>query len=131
MFTKRVLQKAQRPFTGTLHYKLGTGVTPSRLMVTNFKSHQPTMWPMRFKSSTMSETAPETSDNSIASVPKDLFELGKQLERQHEIKENIAKAKRDIIEKQSEGLKLALNVSRDQVGLNEHIEAMDQELVNS
>ena len=90
---------------------------------------QQLMWPARFKS-TMSGSAAAEGE-SIASVPKDLFELGKQLERQHEIKENITKAKKDIIEKQSEGLKLALNVSRDKASLNEHIEAMDQELINS
>ena len=64
-------------------------------------------------------------------MPKDLFELGQQLEKQHEIKENIARAKREIVSKQSDGLRLALNVSREKAEVDGHIGAMGRREVNS
>ena len=95
-----------------------------RILSVNSPGQTQMMWPMRYKSS-MTE-----QDSSISSQPKDLFDLGTQLERQQEIKENIIKAKKEIIEKQSEGLNLALKVSREQANLNEHIEGMDVDEVN-
>ena len=83
------------------------------------------MWPVRQKSSSIGGEG-----ESIASAPKDLFELGQQLEKQHEIKANIAKVKKEIIQKQSDGLKLALNVSRKKAELGKHIEGMDEKVVN-
>ena len=73
----------------------------------------------------------EGEEGALTSMPKDLFELGQQLEKQHEIKENIAKAKREIVSKQSDGLRLALNVSREKADVDGHIKAMGQRVVNS
>jgi len=52
--------------------------------------------------------------------PKSIFELGAQLERQSEIIQNIKVAKKDILEKQSMGRQLALNVAYRKTDVEEH-----------
>ena len=96
------------------------GLAPSSHMAPNMSFN---MWSVRSKSSQTQE--------SIATAPRDLFELSEQLERQADIKENIRLAKLDIVEKQSEGRQLALNISRENQELSEHMQVMKDGVVKN
>ena len=59
-----------------------------------------------------------TGSSSAATPSDNVFELGAQLERQSEIIENIKLAKESIVQKQSTGRQLAINVSDEQARLD-------------
>ena len=75
---------------------------------------------MRFKSAAATDSASQSSGGA----PMDVFELGAQLERQADIIQAIKVAKQDIVEKQSTGRQLALNVADpNAVELKTHMES--------
>ena len=79
--------------------------------------NQITSLPMRYKSAA-SGSSPQTG--AITSTT-DVFELGVQLERQADIIQNIKNAKKDILEKQTFGRQLALNITDPNADLQSHL----------
>ena len=100
----RLLHKAQR---GPIMLNRFGELAPTARIIPNTPIN---MWAIRSKS-TMTSSSQE--GESLTSAPRDLFELSVQLERQVDIRENIRLAKIEIVEKQSKGRQLALNVSRE------------------
>ena len=86
-------------------------------MVNSFPSYYSlslTQPSLRLKSTSTGGTSATTPSDNV-------FELGAQLERQSEIIENIRLAKETIVEKQSTGRQLAINVSDEQARLDKHM----------
>lgn len=58
---------------------------------------------------------------SSSPAPQSIFELGNQLQKQSDIIESIKTVKKDILQKQSVGRQLALNVADTNANLEEHL----------
>lgn len=77
---------------------------------------------MRMKSAPAEGGEAVSSSSKNMSVPKDMFELSEQLERQAGIIANISGMKKKIIDKQTEGRELAVNVADENLTLEKHLE---------